>query len=74
MRIVGMFLFLQLLSSFAADPFNNLSSRFSGTPSSLRSAAFGAGAYIAVGDRGTILRSTDTITWVPMLSGTTNDL
>lgn len=57
-----------------ADPFDILNSRFSGTSQSLRAAAYGNGAYVAVGDNGTILYSTDTVTWIPKVSGTTNGL
>jgi hypothetical protein len=40
----------------------------------LRAVAFGAGVYVAVGDDGTIRRSTNATTWTTVASGTTNDL
>jgi PKD domain/Peptidase M66 len=45
---------------------------FSG--SQLRGIAFGNGVYVAVGDDGTIHRSTDGINWTQAVSGTTNHL
>src|SRR6266481_841101 len=60
--------------SLASDPFETFNSRFSGTSNTLHGASFGAGRYVAVGDRGSILSSTDTITWIPRMSGTTNRL
>jgi hypothetical protein len=57
-----------------SDSFDALTSRFSGVAGALRSTAFAAGVYVAVGDGGTILTSTDTIAWVPRLSGITNRL
>jgi hypothetical protein len=57
-----------------ADQFDVLSSRFSGISQSLHGVAYGNGAFVAVGDNGTILYSTDTITWIPQKSGTTNRL
>jgi hypothetical protein len=58
----------------ASDSFDVLTSRFSGVTGALRSTAFAVGVYVTVGDGGTILTSTDSITWVPRLSGTTNRL
>ncbi|HEV2456499.1 MAG TPA: hypothetical protein VGY98_19710 [Verrucomicrobiae bacterium] len=57
-----------------ADQFDILTPRFSGTSEFLHSVAFGNGVYVAVGDHGTILYSTDTVTWIPQASGTTNRL
>ncbi len=57
-----------------ADQFDILSPRFSGTSQTLHGVAFGNGAYVAVGDNGTIRYSTDSITWIPRVSGTTNRL
>jgi len=69
---------LGLVACFAcrasADPFDVLSQRFSGVQQELRSTTFGNNTYVAVGDGGTILTSTDTVTWIPRLSGTTNRL
>ena len=45
---------------------------FSG--SQLNGIAFGNGVYVAVGDSGTIRRSTDGINWTQVTSGTTNHL
>ncbi len=44
------------------------------TGSTLRGIAYGVGVYIAVGDGGTIRRSTDGINWTLIASGTTNKL
>ena len=42
--------------------------------SKLRGIAFGGGVYVAVGDAGTIQRSTNGTTWTLVTSGTVNDL
>lgn len=42
--------------------------------SRLRGIAFGGGVYVAVGDAGTIRRSTNGTTWTLVTSGTVNDL
>ena len=63
-----------MICTAAADPFDVLTPRFSGTSQVLHGVAFGNGAYVAVGDNGTILYSTDSITWIPEVSGTTNRL
>lgn len=42
--------------------------------SALNDVAFGNGSYVAVGGSGTILRSTDGLSWSPVTSGTTTDL
>ncbi|MEO7097896.1 MAG: PKD domain-containing protein [Luteolibacter sp.] len=44
------------------------------TGSTLNGIAFGGGIYVAVGDNGTIRRSTDGFTWSLVTSGTTNAL
>jgi hypothetical protein len=56
------------------DQFDVFAQRFSGTSQSLHGVTYGVGAYVAVGDNGTILYSTDTVTWIPRVSGTTNHL
>jgi hypothetical protein len=63
-----------LVGTAVADPFDVLNPRFSGTSQPLHGVAFGNGAYVAVGDNGTILYSTDSVTWIPEVSGTTNRL
>lgn len=63
-----------MVCTVVGDQFDVLSLRFSGTSQSLHGVAFGNGAYVAVGDNGTILYSTDSITWIPQLSSTTNRL
>lgn len=68
------FLLILASASRASDAFDTMNTRFSGTAAPLRGAAFGAGVYVAVGDGGTILSSTDTITWIPRISRTTNRL
>lgn len=73
-EIVIIFFLISVITSHAGYAFSTLTPRFSGTAAPLRSAAFGAGVYVAVGDGGTILSSTDTITWIPRVSGTTNRL
>lgn len=45
---------------------------YSGPP--LNGIAYGGGVYVAVGENGTILRSTDSITWAPVSSGTSSYL
>jgi hypothetical protein len=60
--------------SRASDPFETFNLRFSGTSNALHSVSFGVGNYVAVGEGGTILSSTDTITWIPRGSGITNRL
>lgn len=55
------------------DP-RDLQWRFSGTTNSLRAAAYGEGLLVVVGEGGTILSSTDTVTWTRRQSGTTADL
>ena len=55
------------------DP-RDLQWRFSGTTNNLRSAASGAGVLVVVGEGGTILSSTDTVTWTQRQAGTTADL
>jgi hypothetical protein len=50
------------------------SGQWDGIPK-LRDVAYGNGVYVAVGNNGTILRSTDTHVWTKQISGvTTNDL
>ncbi|MEX0324202.1 MAG: PKD domain-containing protein [Puniceicoccaceae bacterium] len=46
----------------------------SGSNFRLRDIAYGNGIYIAVGDDGTIIRSTNSTSWSPATSGTTEDL
>lgn len=48
----------------------------SGSASNVRlyDVAYGSGVYIAVGDNGTIVRSTDGLSWNPVASGTSTDL
>ncbi len=72
--LVHIFISTCLICTAAADPFDVLNPRFSGTSQSLHGVTFGNGAYVAVGDNGTILYSTDSITWIPEASGTTNRL
>lgn len=57
-----------------ADSFDPLSSRFSGITQNLHASSYGNGAFVAVGNDGTILRSQDSVTWTPEVSGTTNPL
>src|SRR6266496_1948129 len=57
-----------------ADQFDPLTSRFSGISQTLRSATFGNGTYISVGDNGSIVSSSDSVTWIPRASGTSNRL
>src|SRR5437870_2927627 len=44
------------------------------TPNSLNGTTFGKGLFIAVGDAGTILTSSDQVNWLPRKSGTTQPL
>ena len=57
-----------------ADIFEGLAPRFSGTSQALHATAFGAGVYVAVGEAGTLLASSDSVTWSQRASGTTNRL
>jgi hypothetical protein len=60
--------------TLASDQFDLLAPRFSGTYQGLHSVTFGNGAYVAVGENGTILYSADSVTWIPESSGVTNRL
>src|SRR5579859_1955933 len=71
--VAGLF-FVSAASAVAADPFAGLNARFSPTTQNLRAVAFANGTYVAVGDGGTILTSTDSVSWVPRVAGTTNGL
>ncbi len=57
----------------AVDP-RDLQWRFSGTTNNLHSAAYGGGTLVVVGEGGTILSSTDTVTWSKRQAGTTAGL
>jgi hypothetical protein len=61
--------------SFSGEIFDsNIGSVSSGTVNPLWDIAWGNGLYVAVGDKGTILTSTDGIAWTTRTSGTTNFL
>ena len=60
--------------SLHADPLASWSSQDSGTTNILYDVNFIDGAFVAVGDSGTLLTSSDGITWVSLDSGTTNTL
>lgn len=46
----------------------------SGTTNKLHSIAFGSGIFVSCGDSGTVLTSSNGLTWLPVPSGTTNSL
>jgi len=61
-----------ILTSPSADSGTWTRRLYTGSP--LNGIAFGGGICVAVGDGGTIRRSTDGTTWSPISSGTTNTL
>ena len=70
------YLAITLIFSFISSVFGQWSPVDSGTTSNLNGAVLlDSGIGFAVGDAGTILKSTDAgVTWSPLTSGTTNDL
>jgi hypothetical protein len=56
------------------DPLDSWNSRLSNTTNTLNSVAFGNGTFVAVGEAGTILTSTDGVAWNRQDSRTTGSL
>ena len=57
-----------------ADQFDHLTPRFSGTSAGLNAVACSTNGYVAVGNNGLILTTTDAISWTAQTSTTSNDL
>ena len=75
--LAGIFLVLAICTTWGAAPW--LRAKWGGSgarvkDASLLSVAWGAGCYVAVGSRGTILTSPDGATWIRRPSGTTGFL
>ncbi len=56
------------------DQFDHLTPRFSGTSAVLNAATCSTNGYVAVGNNGLILSTTDAVSWATQPSTTTNDL
>jgi hypothetical protein len=67
-------LLLVLSDRVVADQFDHLTTRFSGTRANLNAVTSGTNQYVAIGDGGLILCTTDTLVWSRPVSPTTNDL
>ncbi len=67
---------LLFFSTLGAVPLNprDMRARFSGTTNGLTAVCSGGGTIVAIGKNGTILTSSDTVTWSARSSGTANDL
>ncbi len=63
---------LSLFATISARAQDTWSQRASGTAQNLWGVAYGNNHYLAVGEAGTILRSSDGTAWAPVVSGSTN--
>src|SRR5437762_8573852 len=58
-------------SAAAGDPLSSWEIRETPTPRPLRAVTYGNGLFVAVGDHGTIITSTDGASWSAQSAGTT---
>ena len=66
--------FFAIAFPVCGDPLDHWTSFPSGTTNHLRSVAFGSGVFVASGDLGTMLTSSNGTVWTPVATGVTNAL